>query len=237
MTNVQRPRVVVRGDDLLAAQIIARGVPGYDVTRAGPCDLVHVLGDGAVPQLPEVPVLVTGEDWHPGVDLRRFNPGRARGHEPLPGRIAVLHAGERPELLGEALLLARGRDERVHLIAGSDALAEDDRAATFARADIVVAIDAPQRTVLEAQASGVAVIAAGTSPLVRDGHTGLRCQPDRGALAAAILALAADAAERARLGRAGRYSTRPHATECALARLAALYDRALTEAQPRAAAA
>lgn len=238
MTNIQRTRVVVLGDDQIAAQIIARGVPGFDVTRSGPCDLVHLLGNGSpAPDLPDVPVLVTGEEWQPGIDLRRFSPGRALGHGPLPAALTVLHAGERPGLLEEALLLARGRDERLHLAAGTGELDEDARAAAFARAGIVVAIDAPRRTVLEAQASGAAVIASGTTPLVRDGHTGVRCEGARDALAAAILALAADASERARLGRAARYSTRPYAIECALARLAELYERALAAAAPRAAAA
>ncbi|MCW3067290.1 MAG: hypothetical protein JWN32_4462, partial [Solirubrobacterales bacterium] len=48
---------------------------------------------------------------------------------------------------------------------------------------------------------------------------------------------AADAAERARLGRAARYSTRAHSCEVAMVRLAALYDEALPPAEPAQAAA
>jgi hypothetical protein len=227
-----RPRVAVLGDDRVSAQIIALGVPGYDVVRGQPCDLVHAIGDAPAPA--GVPILRTAEEprpgaavWLPGVDLRRFNPGRARGHAPAPGEIAVLPAG-RAELVARAFPLAKARDERLRLVTQPAPLDDDQRASAYARADLIVAVDASARIVLEAQASGVAVIAAGSTPLVRDGHTGRECAADRDALARAILELAADAPERARLGRAARYSTRAHSTEVALARLADLYDAALT---------
>jgi len=239
--NIPRRRVAVLGDDRVRAQIAARGgIPGYDVVTGLPCDLVHVLGDAPAPA--GVPVLRTAEEprpgaiaWHPGVDLRRFNPGRARGHAPAPGEIAVLPAG-RTELVAQAFALAESRDERLRLATPPSPLDDDTRAAAYARADLIVAVDAGVRTVLEAQASGVAVIAAGTTPLVRDGHTGRACDADPQAMARAIVALAADAPERARLGRAARYSTRAHSCDVALARLADLYDAALTAAPLHAAA-
>jgi hypothetical protein len=235
-----RRRVAVVGDDRVSAQIIARGVAGYDVVRGLPCDLVHAVGDAPAPA--GVPIVRTADDarpgaiaWHPGVDLRRFNPGRARGHAPAPGAICVLPAG-RGELVAQAFALAHARHERLRLVTEPSPLDDDERAAAYARAELIVAVDASVRTVLEAQASGVAVIAAGTTPLVRDGHTGRTCDADPDALARAILELAADAPERARLGRAARYSARSHSCEVALARLAELYDAALTAAPVQAAA-
>jgi glycosyltransferase involved in cell wall biosynthesis len=238
-----RPRVAVVGDDRVAAQIIARGVPGYHVQRGGEhCDLVHRIG-AAAPYAGGVPVLVTDEQaragavaWHAGVDLRRFNPGRARGHDPRPGEISILAVGARREAVNDALGLARARDERLRLVVESPGLDDDARAAAYARADLIVAVDASVQTILEAQASGVAVIAAGGVRLVRDGHTGRECAAEPRALASAILALAADAAERARLGRAARYSTRAHSCEVAMVRLAALYEAALAAASVPAAA-
>jgi hypothetical protein len=246
-----RPRVAIVGDDRVAAQIIARGVPGYEVQRASApgadCDLVHRVGTApAVVPAPGLPVLTTAEEprngavaWHPGVDLRRFNPGRARGLAPLPGEITVLHAGRRADLVAEAFAAARTRDGRLHLLVDSalEPLDDDARAATYARAAILVAIDGPERTVLEAQASGLAVIAAGAAGPVRDGHTGRVCPAEPRALAATILELTSDAAERARLGRAARYSTRARSCEVAMVRLAALYDQALGVREPARAAA
>jgi hypothetical protein len=246
-----RPRVAIVGDDRVAAQIIARGVPGYEVQRTSSpsevCDLVHRVGaaPASIPA-PRLPVLSTAEEprqgavaWHPGVDLRRFNPGRARGLAPLPGEITVLHAGGRADLVADAFAAARARDGRLHLLLGSalEALDDDARAATYARAAVLVAVDAPERTVLEAQASGLAVIAAGAAGPVRDGHTGRVCPAEPRALAATILELTSDAAERARLGRAARYSTRARSCEVAMVRLAELYDEALAVREPERAAA
>jgi hypothetical protein len=241
---IQRPRVAIFGDDHVVAQIIAHGVPGYDVCRTSErCDLVHRLGPAVAFGDEDAALLVTAEApapgivrWHPGVDLRRFNPGRARGHASMPGEVSVLHVGERADLAAEAVLAAQARDDRVSLV---DAVLDDEdaRAIALARADIVVAVDAPDHSVLEAQASGVVVIAAGGGDLVRDGHTGRECARQPQAVAEAIIELAADAAERARLGRAGRYSTRAQSCEVAMVRLAALYDEALAPAEPAQAAA
>jgi hypothetical protein len=238
-----RPRVAVVGDDRVAAQIIARGVPGYHVQRgAERCDLLHRIG-AAPASANGVPVLTTDDEsrdgavaWHAGVDLRRFNPGRARGHDPLPGEISIVAVGAARSTVKDAFAVAGERDERLHLVLEPPGLDDDARAAAYARADLIVAVDAGVRTVLEAQASGVAVIAAGGSPLVRDGHTGRECRAEPRALAGAILELAADAAERARLGRAARYSTRGHSCEVAMVRLAALYAEALAAAPVSAAA-
>ncbi|MCW3065694.1 MAG: hypothetical protein JWN32_2866, partial [Solirubrobacterales bacterium] len=200
---IQRRRVAIFGDDRVVAQIIANGVPGYDVCRTSErCDLVHGLGSPVrFGGQDAAPLLVTAEApapgivrWHPGVDLRRFNPGRARGHASMPGEVSVLHVGERADLAAEAVLAAQARDDRVSLV---DAVPDEDdaRAIALARADIVVAVDAPDRLVLEAQASGVAVLAAGGSDLVRDGRTGRECPRRPQAVAEAIVELAADAAE------------------------------------------
>ena len=140
--------------------------------------------------------------WERGVDLERFGPGR-REPELLPSELNVLYAGRLTrekgvELLADAFLAARERDERLHLVLAGGGPEEgllrervgehatflgwlegDDLARTYASADLFLF---PSRTdtfgqvVLEAQASGLAVIAVaegGPCDLIEDGVSGL----------------------------------------------------------------
>ena len=153
----------------------------------------------------------------------------------LPGEITVLYAGrltreKGADLLADAFLAARERDPRLHLaLAGGgpeeDALRErlgehatflgwlegDALAAAYASADIFLfasRTDTFGQVLLEAQASGLPVVAVGEggpTSIVTDGVTGRLCPADAGDLAAVVceLAAAAAAARAPRAQRAG----------------------------------
>jgi glycosyltransferase involved in cell wall biosynthesis len=202
--------------------------------------------------------------WDRGVDTRRFGP-ELRDEKLLPGEVSVLYAGrltteKGADLLADAFLAARARDERLHLcLAGGGpeegALRErlgehatflgwlegDALARAYASADVFLfasATDTFGQVLLEAQASGlpvVAVAAGGPCELVEDGVTGLLRPPEPGALAHALVELARVPAARRRLARAGLAAVAGRSWERALEALAAGYRRALGE--PAAAAA
>jgi glycosyltransferase involved in cell wall biosynthesis/predicted metal-dependent phosphoesterase TrpH len=176
--------------------------------------------------------------------------------------INVLYAGritreKGAELLADAFLAARERDPRLHLVlAGGgperERLRERVGDATFlgwlegaelarayASADIFLfpsATDTFGQVILEAHASGlpvIAVAAGGPLALVEDRVNGLLCEPNAGALAGALVELAASPLLRERLARAGLSAVRERTWERALERLAAGYRRALdAAAQP-----
>jgi glycosyltransferase involved in cell wall biosynthesis len=84
--------------------------------------------------------------------------------------------------------------------------------------------------ILEAQASGLAVVAAaagGPLSLIEDRVSGLLREPDARALADAVLELAHSPRLRERLARGGLASIRERTWERALERLAAGYRRVL----------
>ncbi len=192
--------------------------------------------------------------WDRGVDLGRFSPQR-RGA--LPGEVSVLYAGrltreKGADLLADAFLAARRRDPRLHLVLAGGGPEEGmlrDRlgaAATFlgwlegdalahayASADVFLfasRTDTFGQVVLEAQASGVPVVAVaegGPAGLIRDGETGLLCPPDADALAHAVVGLAAAPARRERLAAAARAALAERTWERSLERLAAGYAMAL----------
>jgi glycosyltransferase involved in cell wall biosynthesis/predicted metal-dependent phosphoesterase TrpH len=196
--------------------------------------------------------------WDRGVDAARFGPARRRpGLLGPAGRLHVLYAGRLTtekgiDLLAAAFLAARGRDPRLHLcVAGGGPeearlrerlgahvtflgwLEGDALADAYAGADLFLfasTTDTFGQVVLEAQASGVAVVAVdagGPRSLVRDGVSGLLRPPDAEALAGALLELAAAPEQRARLARGGLAATRGRTWERALARLGEGYGRAL----------
>ncbi|MEA2195627.1 MAG: hypothetical protein QOG42_2061, partial [Solirubrobacteraceae bacterium] len=161
--------------------------------------------------------------WDRGVDVARFSPARRSEHL-LPGEITVLYAGritreKGADLLAEAFLQARARDPRLHLaLAGGgpeeDELRErlgehatllgwlegDALAAAYASADIFLfasRTDTFGQVLLEAQASGLPVVAVGEggpTSIVTDAITGRLCPPDARALADAVVELAASPA-------------------------------------------
>jgi glycosyltransferase involved in cell wall biosynthesis len=86
---------------------------------------------------------------------------------------------------------------------------------------------------LEAQASGLPVVAVGEggpTSIVADDITGRLCPPDAGALAAAVVELAAQPLTRERLARTALDAVRQRTWERSLQRLADGYRRALDPA-------
>ena len=194
--------------------------------------------------------------WDRGVDIDRFSPDR-RDPALLPGEITVLYAGrltreKGADLLAEAFLAANERDPRLHLaLAGGgpeeDALRErlgehatflgwldgDALAAAYASADIFLfasRTDTFGQVLLEAQASGLPVVAVGEggpTSIVTDGVTGRLCPADAGDLAAVVCELAAQPLQRERLARGALDAVRGRTWERSLQRLADGYRRAL----------
>jgi glycosyltransferase involved in cell wall biosynthesis/predicted metal-dependent phosphoesterase TrpH len=194
--------------------------------------------------------------WDRGVDVSRFGP-RHRDPELLPGELRVLYAGRLTrekgvDLLADAFLAARERDSRLHLVlAGGgpeeESLRErlgehatflgwldgDALARAYASTEIFLfasRTDTFGQVLLEAQASGLPVVAVGEggpADLVRDGVTGRLCPPEAHALADAVVELAADPRRRERLARAGLAAVADRTWDRALARLADGYRAAL----------
>jgi glycosyltransferase involved in cell wall biosynthesis/predicted metal-dependent phosphoesterase TrpH len=194
--------------------------------------------------------------WDRGVDLGRFSPA-LRDPTLLPGEITVLYAGrltheKGADMLADAFLAARERDPRLHLaLAGGgpeeDALRErlgehatflgwlegDALARAYASADIFLfasRTDTFGQVLLEAQASGLAVVAVGEggpTSIVTDGVTGRLCLADAGDLATVVCELAAAPLQRERLARGALEAVRQRTWERSLQRLADGYRRAL----------
>jgi glycosyltransferase involved in cell wall biosynthesis len=208
--------------------------------------------DGSLRALGVAPELI--ERWERGVNVSRFHPSMRRPglH---PGELTVLYAGrlsaeKGATLLADAFLGARARDPRLHLVlAGGgpeeEALRErlgphatflgwlegEALARAYASADLLVfasATDTFGQVVLEAQASGlpvVAVDAGGPRSLIEDGRTGLLRAPPR--LADGIGELAGSPALRRRLAAGALAGARGRTWERSLAQLADGYRRAL----------
>jgi len=194
--------------------------------------------------------------WDRGVDTGRFRP-ELRGHYPLAGELNVLYSGritreKGVDLLAEAFLRARSRDPRLHLVlagggpeqervralVGEHAsflgwLAGEELARAYASADMFLfpsATDTFGQVILEAQASGLPVIAlahGGPVSLIEHGVSGLLCETDAQRLAEAVLELASAPLLRERLAAAGLRAARARTWERALERLADGYQRAL----------
>jgi glycosyltransferase involved in cell wall biosynthesis len=197
--------------------------------------------------------------WDRGVDVGRFSPARRRP-DVLPGEITVLYAGrltreKGADLLADAFVRARELDPRLHLaLAGGgpeeellrerlgahatflgwlegDALAE-----AYASADIFLfasRTDTFGQVLLEAQASGLPVVAVGEggpTSIVAHGVTGLLCPPRADALAEAVAMLAAQPAQRDHLSRTALQAVAQRTWERSLERLADGYRRTLATA-------
>jgi glycosyltransferase involved in cell wall biosynthesis/predicted metal-dependent phosphoesterase TrpH len=194
--------------------------------------------------------------WERGVDLARFSPAM-RVEGALPGEISVLYAGRLSvekgvDLLADAFLAARARDPRLRLVlagGGPDEarlrmrvgeagtflgwLEGEDLARAYASADIFLfasSTDTFGQVILEAQASGLPVVAVGEggpAELVHNGRTGLLRPPDADALALALLELSGNPARRARLGAAALQAAEARGWDRALGQLAAGYAKLL----------
>jgi glycosyltransferase involved in cell wall biosynthesis len=157
--------------------------------------------------------------WDRGVDLSRFGPER-RDPGLLPGAVNVLYAGrltreKGADLLADAFLAARVLDPRLHLVLAGGGPEEervrarlgahatflgwlegDALARAYASADVFLfasRTDTFGQVILEAQASGLPVVAVGEggpAGLVEDGVSGRLCEPSAAALASAVSDLA-----------------------------------------------
>jgi glycosyltransferase involved in cell wall biosynthesis/predicted metal-dependent phosphoesterase TrpH len=203
--------------------------------------------------------------WDRGVDLSRFSPAR-RVEGLLPGEVTVLYAGrltreKGADLLADAFLAARERDPRLHLaLAGGGPeedvlrrrlgehatflgwLEGDALARAYASADLFLfasRTDTFGQVLLEAQASGLPVVAVGEggpTSIVSDGATGRLCPADAGDLAAVVCELAAAPLQRERLARGALGAVRQRTWERSLQRLADGYRRALDAGESAAGA-
>jgi glycosyltransferase involved in cell wall biosynthesis/predicted metal-dependent phosphoesterase TrpH len=195
--------------------------------------------------------------WDRGVDVAHFSPAKRDPGRFPADRVNVLYAGRLTrekgvDLLADAFLSARARDPRLHLVLAGGGPEEGrlrarlGRAATFlgwlggeelavayASADLFLfcsQTDTFGQVVLEAQASGLPVVAAaagGPAELIADGRSGLLCAARPEALAGAVVGLAGSRAMRDRLARGGLAAVRDRTWEASLGRLAAGWHRAL----------
>jgi len=203
--------------------------------------------------------------WDRGVDSSRFDPA-LRVESSAPDQISVLYAGritreKGVELLADAFLLARAREPRLHLLLAGGGpeqerlrerlgghatflgwLEGEELARTYASADIFLfpsATDTFGQVILEAQASGLPVIAlaeGGPLSLIENRVSGLLCRADTGQLADALLELAASPLLRQRLAQAGLAAVATRSWERALQRLAEGYWHALSASRSTGAA-
>ncbi|HXS33516.1 MAG TPA: glycosyltransferase [Solirubrobacterales bacterium] len=194
--------------------------------------------------------------WERGVDIARFDPGKA-AREDYPGEIKVLYAGRLTsekgvDLLAESFLRAHKADPRLHLLLAGGGpeeaelrarlggratflgwLGGEDLARAYASADIFLfcsTTDTYGQVVLEAGASGLPVVAVaegGPASLVENRHTGMLCQPDPDHIAGTVLRLAASPLLRRHLGASAVRAVQDRSWERALEQLADGYRRAL----------
>jgi glycosyltransferase involved in cell wall biosynthesis/predicted metal-dependent phosphoesterase TrpH len=194
--------------------------------------------------------------WERGVDVDRFDPGKA-AREDFPGEVKVLYAGRLTrekgvDLLAESFLRAHAADPRLHLLLAGGGPEEGELRArlgehatflgwlegeglarAYASADLFLfcsTTDTYGQVVLEAGASGVPVIAVaegGPASLVENRHTGMLCQPDADHIAGTVLQLAASPLLRRHLGASAARAARDRSWERALEQLAAGYRRVL----------
>ncbi len=136
-------------------------------------------------------------------------------------------------LLAEAFDLARQRMPRLNLVA------PDQDPAAYATADLLVFADVRDgfcQPILEAQASGLAVLAAecgGAAELIESGRSGCLVAPDAHAIATALVGLAKRATLRERLATGGLLAAHERTWERSLQQLAEIYRA--TRAEPPAA--
>jgi glycosyltransferase involved in cell wall biosynthesis/predicted metal-dependent phosphoesterase TrpH len=199
--------------------------------------------------------------WERGVDVSRFDPGKA-AREDYPGEVKVLYAGRLTrekgvDLLAESFLRARKADPRLHLLLAGGGPEEtelrnrlgeqatflgwldgEELARAYASADVFLfcsTTDTYGQVVLEAGASGVPVVAVaegGPASLIENRHTGMLCQADPDHIAGTVLQLAASPLLRRHLGASAVRAARARSWQRALEQLAEGYQRALGAAGP-----
>ncbi|HEX8976949.1 MAG TPA: glycosyltransferase [Solirubrobacteraceae bacterium] len=194
--------------------------------------------------------------WDRGVDLERFDPA-LRSPGLYPGEINVLYVGRLTkekgvDLLADAFLAARQRDPRLHLVLAGGGpetemlrarlgehatflgwLSGQELARAYASADMFLfasQTDTFGQVILEAQASGVPVVAVGEGgprSLITDAETGLLAPADPGLLADKLLRLVRTPLLAERLRKTALAQVRERTWERSLERLAAGYRSAL----------
>jgi glycosyltransferase involved in cell wall biosynthesis/predicted metal-dependent phosphoesterase TrpH len=194
--------------------------------------------------------------WDRGVDTARFDPA-LRERAPEQGEIRVMYSGritreKGVELLVEAFLRAREQEPGLQLVLAGGGpeqehvrerlgeaatflgwLEGDELARAYADADVFLfpsATDTFGQVILEAQASGLAVVAlarGGPLSLIDDRVSGLLCEPDAERLAGAVVELARSPLLRRHLSRNALGAARRRTWERTLERLSAGYDRVL----------
>jgi glycosyltransferase involved in cell wall biosynthesis/predicted metal-dependent phosphoesterase TrpH len=199
--------------------------------------------------------------WDRGVDVGRFDP-RLRTPGLFGVDVNVLYAGRLTkekglDLLADAFIAARGRDPRLHLVLAGGGpeeeqlrsrlgdcatflgwLSGEDLARVYASADAFLfasRTDTFGQVVLEAQASGLPVVAVGEggpATLIEHGETGLLVPPRAEAIADALISIVSDGTYRERLVRAALTAVRGRTWEASLDRLAAGYRLALEQRAP-----
>jgi glycosyltransferase involved in cell wall biosynthesis len=201
--------------------------------------------------------------WERGVDVSRFDPGKAAPSE-YPGEVKVLYAGRLTrekgvELLAESFERAHRVDPRLHLLLAGGGPEEgelrsrlgeratflgwlegEELARAYASADLFLfcsQTDTYGQVVVEAGASGLPVVAVaegGPASLIENRHTGLLCRPDADHLAGAVLQLAASPLLRRHLGACAARAAAERSWERALEQLADGYRRAVDASLPTA---
>jgi glycosyltransferase involved in cell wall biosynthesis/predicted metal-dependent phosphoesterase TrpH len=244
----------LRSGERRVADAMALGVSAF----YGACDLVLSPSPASDQTLTEIGVAPEKvARWDRGVDTSRFDPA-LRERERSPERIDVLYAGrvtreKGADLLAESFLRARERDARLRLVLVGGGPEEQrlrervgehaefrgwldgvELARAYADADVFLF---PSRTdtfgqvVLEAQASGVPVVAVaegGPLSLIEHRSSGLLCAPDARVLADALVELAAAPSLREQLAAGGLAAVQERTWERALQRLGDGYRTLLT---------
>ena len=222
------------------------------------CDLV--LSPSAASDAALQRVGLAGEKivrWDRGVDTSRFDPALRSQRNP-DGRTYVLYAGritkeKGVDLLVDSFLAARERMPSLHLLLAGGGPERESLAArvgehatflgwlhgeqlarAYARADLFLfcsQTDTFGQVILEAQASGVPVIAVaagGPATLIEHRGTGLLCEASAAALADALVELAGSPLLCERLSLAAQSAVKERTWERALERLADGYDAVLS---------
>jgi glycosyltransferase involved in cell wall biosynthesis/predicted metal-dependent phosphoesterase TrpH len=226
----------------------------------GACDLVLSPSPASDERLGQLGIAPDGiARWDRGVDLERFDPQR-RVENLFPGEVNVLYAGrltaeKGADLLADAFLAARVIDPRLHLVLAGGGPEEDrlrerlGEHATFlgwlsgeelprayASADAFLfasRTDTFGQVILEAQASGLPVVAVGEggpASLIVDDETGLLSAPDPEQLAERLVTLVNTPLQRERLRKTALAVVRERTWEGSLQRLAMGYRSALLSA-------
>jgi glycosyltransferase involved in cell wall biosynthesis len=223
----------------------------------GACDVVLSPSPASDERLAELGIASPRVGrWDRGVDLDRFDP-RLRDADMFGGKVNVLYCGRLTrekgvDLLADAFLRAREEDPRLHLVLAGGGpeegalrerlgehgtflgwLSGSDLPKAYASADAFLfasRTDTFGQVILEAQASGLPVIAVGEggpTSLIADGESGLLTAPTAEALAGALLSVVRTPALRERLSKTALAIVKERTWGASLRQLAAGYRSAL----------